>query len=106
MDKEALFTPRCPEEDIDIPNVGTVRVRGLTRVESLLISEMKGNAATERRVISLAMVDPPLTEAEVGQWQKASVAGELQAVAEVVQRLSGLNEGAAKSDVPADGDES
>lgn len=104
MDKEALFAPRCPEEDIELPGVGTVRVRGLTRAESMLVSELKGNAAIEKRVIVLGMVDPVLTEAEVGQWYRAATGGELQRVAATIQRLSGLDEGADKSDPGATGE--
>lgn len=104
MDKNALFAPRCPEDDVDLPGVGTVRVRGLTRAESMLVSELKGNAVIERRVIAIGMVDPVLTEAEVGQWYRAAPAGELQQVAAAIQRLSGLDEGADKSDPGPAGD--
>lgn len=100
MDKELLLKARLPEADVEVPGVGTVRVRGLTRAEVLkcqtLVQDGPGRVeALERKMLALAMVDPELTEAEVGQWQKASPAGEMQPVTEKVQALSGMTKGAA-----------
>lgn len=108
MDKDLLFKPRLPEADVDLPGVGTVRVRGLTREEVFLVRKATDDAqmdgprilVLERKLLAKAMVDPPLTEAEVGRWQEASVAGELGPVVDTVQRLSGIFEGAAKRGVP------
>ncbi|GAA2543663.1 hypothetical protein [Pseudonocardia hydrocarbonoxydans] len=100
IDKAALFAPRLPEEDHDIPDLGTVRIRSLSRAEvlairgkSLPVDEM------ERRLLSSALVSPRLTEAEVGQWQEASAAGELEPVTKAIMRLSGLEEASAKEAV-------
>ena len=43
----------------------------------------------EKKLLSLAMVDPKLTEEEVGEWQAASAAGELEPVRAIME-LSGL----------------
>ena len=48
-------------------------------------------------MLALALLDPVLTEAEVGRWQKASTAGELEPVTNKVSELSGMTEGAAKA---------
>lgn len=96
MDKDLLFKPRLPEEDYEIPGVGTVRIRGLNRVEAMHVQAANGPEATERRIMSLGMVDPTLTEAEVGQWQKASAAGEIEAVSTKIAELSGMLPGADK----------
>lgn len=90
MDKELLFKPRLPEADVDVAGVGTVRVRGLNRAEAMMIQEAKGAATIERKLLALGMVDPTLTEAEAGQWQKAAPAGELEPVTEKISELSGL----------------
>jgi hypothetical protein len=108
VDKDLLLKPRLPEADVDLPGVGVVRVRALTRGEVMLVRKATDSEAMdgprvlvlERKLLAKAMVDPPLTEAEVGQWQEASVAGELEPVVETVQRLSGMLEGANKSGVP------
>lgn len=98
FDKELLFKSSLPEAEVEIPGKGTVRVRALTHDEALGIS--KGirseadahdrRAQIERRMLALAMVDPPMTEDEVGRWQKASVAGEIEPVGKAIQRLSGM----------------
>jgi hypothetical protein len=111
--KARLLKPRLPEADYEIPGSGTVRVRGLSRVEVLVQRKATDSEANldgpralvlERKMLALAMVDPQLTEAEVGQWQAAAGAGELQPLVELIQELSGLAEGAPKSGVAGDGD--
>lgn len=100
FDKELLFKSRLHEAEVEVPGVGTVRVRGLSRAEVLLcqnVAEGEGQAgAFERKLLAMAMVDPELTEAEVGAWQKASTAFEMEPVTLKVQELSGLNETVAK----------
>lgn len=97
MDKDLLFKPRLPEDEIDIPGIGTVRVRGLNRAEAMRVQATKGVEATERLILSLGMVDPELTEAEAGRWQKASAAGEIEPVATRIAELSGLAPDAPKA---------
>lgn len=100
--KEALFAPRLTEEDVDVPGVGTVRVRALSRERVLAFRkrELKGGAEEmERVMVAAALVAPELTEDEVGQWQAASTAGELEVVTRVISRLSGLDVEAAKEAV-------
>lgn len=96
VDKERLFKPRLPEADVDVEGLGTVRVRGLSRIEALSVQKATGAEAMERKMLALAMVDPELTEAEVGRWQKASTAGEIEPVTDKVSELSGMTQGAAK----------
>lgn len=98
VDKDLLFKPRLPEADVDVPGVGTVRVRGLSRAEVLSLQRAEGRdtLTTERKMLALALVDPVLTEAEVGRWQKACAAGELEVVSNKVAALSALRDGAAK----------
>lgn len=103
MDKELLFTPRLSEESVEIPGVGTVRVRALSRGEALRAQSAKGVAAIERAMLALGMVDPALTEDEVKRWQEASPAGELEPITRVIQRLSGMEAGADKAAYKSDG---
>lgn len=95
MDKADLFRPRLPEEDVEIPG-GTVRVRGLSRLEAMDVQQAGGPQVIERRMLALAMVDPKLTEDEVRQWQNASPASEIEPVTDAIARLSGLAPGADK----------
>ena len=76
MDKELLFKARLPEADVDIPGVGTVRVRGLSRVEAMLVQKVDDPETRERRILAYGMVDPPLSEGEAGRWERAFIARE------------------------------
>lgn len=96
MDKELLFKPRLAEEDVEVPGVGTVRVRALNRAESIAVAEAKTVAERDRRLLAAGMVDPALSLAEVGRWQDASPGGEIERVSEVIARLSGMLPGADK----------
>ena len=91
MDKSELFKPRLPEEDVEIPGVGTVRVRGLSRAEALALNGHEGSPErVERMLISKAAVDPELTPEDVAKWQEAAGAGELEPVMVAITRLSGM----------------
>lgn len=105
VDKETLLKERLPEDDVEIPGVGTVRVRALSRGEVFRVQQVKGGTGPyERKVLHFGMVDPSLTEIEVQTWQEACPAGELDPVVDKIRKLSGLDEGADKSGIPADGD--
>ena len=90
MDKSLLFKPRLPEDTVDVPGVGVLRVRGLNRLEAMHVQAAKGPEETERRILALGMVDPKLTEDEVRQWQRASAAGEIEPVSTRIAQLSGM----------------
>jgi hypothetical protein len=107
MDKAALTTGRTlAEEAVPIPGVGEVRVRALSRAEALQVTGKEMPVAVmEQKLLSMAMVDPVMSEQDVAQWQAAASAGELEPITKVIQRLSGLQQGAAKSRVPGDGEQ-
>lgn len=94
-------------EVVTLPSTGRrVRVRGLTRHELLANGKDGADALTvEARNLAATLVDPVLTVDQAAQWQRAAPAGELAPVVTAIRRLTGLDEGAAKSDLPADGDD-
>lgn len=102
---EALISSTLNEEDLPLPSGKLVRVKGLSRGEVFLMQKtkqdggIKDEAAWERRMVSLALVAPKLTEEQVGQWQQGPAGGDLQKLTEKIQELSGLAEGADKSSV-------
>lgn len=97
VSKGDLLKARFGIEDVEIPGVGTVKVRALTRGEALQVQGQEmGIAEMEQKLIALAMVEPKLTEAEVKEWQDNSTAGEIQVVTEVIVRLSGMEQSAPK----------
>jgi hypothetical protein len=96
FDKELLFKERLPEAEVEVPNVGTIRVRALSRDEALKVRSSADVATIERRMIAAACLDPVLTVDEVKRWQLASPAGELEPITEKITELSGMTDGAAK----------
>jgi hypothetical protein len=91
--KARLIKPRLKEDTVAVPGIGDVRVRGLSRWEVLHdVQKAKGTAATERRILTLGMVDPEMTEDDVTAWQKAADAGEFDDVVTRISELSGIIE--------------
>lgn len=109
--KARLLKPRAetpsgmPEDDVEVPGIGTVRVRGLKRGEVIAQRKATDNAESidgprtlvlERKMLAMALVKPEMTEAEVREWQEVSGAGEMDPVMRKVQELSNMDEGASK----------
>lgn len=97
VNKEALFAKRVKELVVSIPDVGDVKVRALTRSEVLGLGIVPGQsveldlAVAEQKLLSRAMVEPTMTEADVKSWQDSSPASEINVVFMAVIELSGLN---------------
>jgi hypothetical protein len=93
FDKELLFKPDLPEDDVELPSgAGVVRVRALSRDEALAIrsGEAQPTLVIERLMIATGCVDPVLTVEEVERWQKARRNDELEAVSNRIAQLSKL----------------
>lgn len=96
-----------PEDDVEVPSIGWVRVRAMNRGEvmhSNKLNETKGQLALEQYVLSSCMLAPQMTEADIADWQTGSAAMECQPVLRKINELSGIRQGAQKSDVPSDGE--
>lgn len=101
LSKEDLLRQRFGVSDYEIPDVGVVKVRALTRGEALqVVGVERDKRELEAQIVAWAMVDPKLTEAEVRTWMDNSPAGELQALTQFITKISGLSDGAPKSGVP------
>ena len=99
-DKAALLQAAFAVEHVEVPGKGAVKVRALTRGEALKLHGVELDAdELERKLLAQALLEPRLTEAEIGVWQDNSAAGELQAVVEAVIRLSGMEQHALKAAV-------
>lgn len=101
MDKKALLSDRVTGQTgtVEIEGVGEVTVRGLTRYEMILAGKIDGELRQEQFILSAAMVDPEMSEEEVALWQKVSPPGEINTVATKINELSGIGQGAPKSEV-------
>jgi len=101
-------------EDLTLPSGKKVRVRGLTRYESMFSAKglmdsdgvLTDIALYERRQVVACVVQPKLTLAQVEKWQRKSGAnGDLKVLMDHIKALSGRGEGADKSDPGAAGDD-
>lgn len=92
----ALFAARLPEEDVEVPGVGTVRIRSLSRAEVLEVQSWGAKevppAEQERKLLAWSLVAPKLTEEAAGRWQSAALPEETDPVLTAIGRISGLNE--------------
>lgn len=105
--KNALMSRRAATrtEEVEITKGLKVTVRALTREEVASCKNGKGKDATmnENLLISKALIDPAMTEEEVTEWMTGAPAGDSVTVMDAVGRLSGMNEGAAKRNIPKTG---
>jgi hypothetical protein len=106
--KKALLAGRLPTDSVPIPGVGEVWLRGLSRGEVLEYRSREGTSVKEdeQYLLSLCMVDPELTEDEVGQWQVGATHDEFNNVVDTMRFLSGLMDDAAKAAYKSVRDES
>lgn len=100
MDKNTLIKSRAAFQTAEVEVAGgSVKVRALTRAEVLDVRGLsKDPAKFERRLLSYAMVEPKLTEAEVKLWQENSTVTEIEDVTDKVMELSGLKDRAERAD--------
>ena len=103
MDKAALLKGFLPEADVELPSgIGTVRVRGLSRIEAVQVqrgvsdSDPDANDVLEVRACARGMVDPRLTEDEVAAWRTTGLAADVQAVAQRISELSNMDASGGK----------
>ncbi len=96
VDKAALLdnTRVLPHEPVEVPGVGDVEVRGLSRAEVVQMQGCGSADAMEVAAIAAGMVDPKLTPEEVAEWRSAKGSDEIRPVSDAILRLSGLVEGA------------
>lgn len=98
--KGELLARRVPEGEHEIAGVGTVKIRGLSRAEALELRKIDDAAVADRRMVSLGLVEPKLTEDEVKVWQENSGIAEIEELTVAIGELSAQGRGAQKSGVP------
>jgi len=91
---DQLLAATLEERDVEI-SLGTVRVRGLSREESVPIQQVDG-AEREALIISLAMVAPPMSVEQVQAMAKVLAAGDFDKLSRAVGELSHLLEASDK----------
>lgn len=99
---EVLLAPRngtpsgLPEDVVEAPGLGAVRVRGLNRVEILLLQKIDDMQTRERKMLAMAVLEPAMAEHQAGLWQTLSPAGEIEPVTTRIAQLSGMLPDSAK----------
>lgn len=103
MDKKKLLKARPLEAEVDVPDVGTIKVRALTRADVLAIADAQRNADRlgdrayfEQLMLASALVDPALTADEVAEWQAVAPSKVIGTVVDAVTSLAALTPDAAK----------
>lgn len=96
VSKEQLLAPRIGEGVITIENVGELYVRPLTRAQAMQVHACTDEAVAENLLISLGVVEPRLTVAEVEAWAQSAPAGEMQAVSLAIGKISGMTASSGK----------
>lgn len=104
MDKAVLLKGYLPEADVELPSgAGTVRVRGLSRLEAIRMNGVMESDTelkeSEDLAVSLGMIDPRMTDTEVHEWRVNTVAADIQAVAVKISELSNMDEQAGKGPI-------
>lgn len=100
------LTAESPEDDeerlIVLKSGKIVRVRGLSRYEWFLAGKnTDGDAnAFEAELIAMGMDEPRLTKKQAEAWRKkAGSYADISAVSDRIRKLTGVDEGADKSDL-------
>ncbi len=102
VDKATMLASDVDAEDLDVPGLGLVRVKGLTRAETIETTKFEG-AAWERAIIVRGLVEPRLTDDEVETFQDSKRSGVVTAIFNRIIHLSAVGRDATKSDPAEDG---
>ncbi len=92
VDKAALLDSArvLPRDTVEVPGVGEVEVRGLSRAEVIQMQTAGSVDEMEVKTIAFGMVDPQLTEEEVRQWRSTKESVEVRPVSDRILELSGM----------------
>jgi hypothetical protein len=98
VSKDDLLKPRIGEGDLTVPDVGTFRIRPLTRAQAFEVQELREVSVldAENLLISYGLVEPAMTQDEVARWAECAPGGELAAVSMGIGKVSGMMPGSGK----------
>lgn len=96
VDKATLLAVKLPEAEVEIPDVGTVRVRGLSHGEVLEATAARERGRNEAVTLAFGLVEPTVTEDEAAAWLTSITFGQVSPILIEVMRLSGFGPSADK----------
>lgn len=91
ISKEVFLKGHLPEDTIEVPEIGTVRIRALSRAEALSSTELP-SGEREAQVLAWGIVDPAITVEEAQQWRESATPGIVNGLAYEILVLSGMTE--------------
>jgi hypothetical protein len=75
---------------------GEVVVRGLSRGEARIAGALDDQAEVENTALRFGLIEPALNLDDVETWCEQAASGDVQAVVDAIQDLSGTSPGQAK----------
>lgn len=97
-------------EDLLLPSGRKVRVRGLSRYEWFLAGKNSPEGDPnlfETEIITMGLVTPAMTKAQVNRWRRRpGTYPDLSVLCDKIRSLTGVDEGAQKSDLREVGSDS
>lgn len=94
LTKEQLLDGDLPTAEVELPSgKGEILVRGLSRREAIDVTKQADDdpELLERYGMAAGIVDPPMTVAEIAEWQGRGLAADVQAAAIKISELSNLD---------------
>jgi len=89
VSKDAFLKGHLPEADIEVPEIGVIRIRGLSRSESLRTVDMDSDVR-EAQVLAWGIIEPALTVEDAETWRSNATGGVVAAVVHEILLLSGM----------------
>jgi hypothetical protein len=96
LTKDEILAKKLGRRTVTLPSGGEVIVRGLNRNEAMSLRDEPTNADRDNLMISLGLVEPKLTQAEVAAWTEEAGAGDAVEISMAIAELSGMAAGAPK----------
>jgi hypothetical protein len=92
IDKAALLDSArvLAHATVEVPGVGEVEVRGLSRAEVVQMQSYDSIDEMEIASIAAGLADPVLSAEEVTQWRSTKDSAEIMPVSDKILELSGL----------------
>lgn len=87
---DQLLALTLPEREVNLDGVGSIRVRGLSRQETIAISEATIADDMENRVLAYGMLDPAMTTEQVDEWRCHASSSIIRPALDAILELSGL----------------
>lgn len=103
LTREQILARKTGKGKATLPDGSQVAIRGLTRDEVLEMQELEKLGQKDNYIIATGMTNPVMSLEDVAAWGASADAGDLVAVSDAIQEISGLKKGAGKSDVAAAG---